>query len=187
MKNGFIGLILGSILVSGSIAHSALIEGHFYALTCGQNEISAQVLPIDRNIDGQGQVTQVCHGHLLENGTPVETIRYSIVLDDHSTHMIDFRVVERSLLTGRLNNHRGQARQMVIAAENPEFGRLQFQGLSFDGRFYTLQVVNNNPDLSFLNIQVSQMVDMVNIASMPIEGSYTLRTSGDIDVWNPRK
>lgn len=176
MKNGFIAFVFAPALFFGSFAHSALIEGHFYALTCGENEISTQVLPMDRSqVMASSSVTRVCHGHVLEQGTPVEVIRYEVSADQQSPQFVDFRVIERSLLAGRLNQQRGQARQLVIAAENPEFGRLQFQGLSLEGRFYSLQVVNNNPGLSFLNVQVPVMQEMLNIMMTPNETQSVLR------------
>jgi hypothetical protein len=193
-RNKFVTLsfisLVGPLLAFGFSAHAALIEGHFYPLTCGENEILSEVLPMDRNNESfVGPVTRVCHGHILENGSPVEVIRYELLGNENLHRVVDFRVVETSLLAGRLNQRRSQARQVVVAAENATLGRLQFQGLSLDGRFFSLQVVNNNSGASFLNVQVPVMKEVFNMMIAPSgeqnDEQKVLRTGGNLDVWNP--
>ncbi len=181
MKKAFFGFILGSFALSIPFAEAALIEGHFYAMTCGQNQITSQVLPMDRQTEVAVSAGQVCQG------TPVEIIRIELLDDTNNTQYVDFHVTERSLFENRKNLNRTMFREVILAVENPQLGRILFKGEGFDGRMYSLKTLSNETTVSAMNIQVSEMTDMVNIALTPNDSGSVLRNGGDIDVWNPRK
>ncbi len=153
------------IALIGFNAHAALIEGHFYANTCGTNEVTAAAQPNQKRIlirSTESVVQEVCHGHVLRNGAYIETVRLYL-LNQQSEH-VDFTVSTRFV---EETNDRSLLRKTILIATNEELGTVEFLATSI---YKTPEIVaisaQGEMAKSPLSFSASEMEKMMNITSV---------------------
>lgn len=174
MKSLLFAFSILAVLIFTNSGHAALIEGHFYAKTCGENVISSQLQPIDRSSGERIAVTQVCHGDLLTAGVPVETLRFNLVSSTGETSEFDFTVTDKALIQRGHALNRSTVRDFLISATHPQVGEIQFKARYVDDRIYAIQSAQPNANTTLI-IQVNAMDDMFNIMSVPDQNGSVLR------------
>ena len=149
----------------GFNAHAAIIEGHFYANTCGTNEVVASQAQSPKRIlirTNNSVVQKVCHGNVLQDGAYIETVR--LYLADPQTPFVDFKVTARYV---EETNDRSLIRKTILMATNEELGHVEFLATSI---YKTPEVVaihtQGDMDKSILSFSSPEMEKMMNITSV---------------------
>lgn len=152
------------IALIGFNAQAALIEGHFYANTCGTNEVVATSQTSPKRIlirNNESVVEKVCHGNVLRNGAYIETVRLYLV--DAQNEHVDFTVTARYV---EETNDRSLLRRTILMASNEELGNVEFLATSVYKTPEILAIhTQGNMDKSVLSFTTSDMEKMMNITA----------------------
>lgn len=161
----FIGINLISFVSS-----AAVIEGHFYASTCGEN----MKVPPERSIhqamnmrilirERETAVLEVCHGNVLKNGEYIETVRLNLDNPYATVAYVDFQITEKYI---EQRADRALMRKALIKGHNPELGDAEFFALvNFKSGDVVSIKTTGQIDQSVLSFETQDMEKMMNIQS----------------------
>ncbi|MFN8945277.1 MAG: hypothetical protein ACK5WZ_11730 [Pseudobdellovibrionaceae bacterium] len=158
-------ILTALITLIGFNAQSALIEGHFYPNTCGDNEFAAKQVPSHKRIllrKNETVVEKVCHGKVLRNGAFIETLRLYTL--GNQAEVIDFDVTAKFVED---TDNRSLLRKTIILAQNAELGEVEFAAITVLKQDDVLSIQSQGEmHNSLLIFQVFDMEKMMNITSV---------------------
>lgn len=170
MKNTILSfLVFGFAIATAQISNAAIIEGHFYSSTCGENTLTS-TLQFNNELTASNPATvkEVCHGQLLQNGDYVETIRLTSIEGDQA-QSVDFKITEKTVMRPRhagSSDLRGQVYEVFLSVVNDKVGTVQFWAL-YEG--HTIISIKSLPPVSSsFNFAVTDMKIMMNISSFDL-------------------
>lgn len=157
------------IALIGFNSQAAVIEGHFYGNTCGDNITVTTIQPITQRIlirNTPTLVQKVCHGSVLHDGQYVEIIRLYLANSSEDAQFVDFQVKTKFIES---TNDRSLLRKAIIFAQNDQMGEVEFMATT---NFMSQEIVAlqtqgsmNGSALSFVSPDMEKVLNITSVES----------------------